>query len=66
MVLLFHPFVSMLRPRAHELERVNGEQSQGNNVRVKWRGTSEPSNIPKIYLYNYMEIKNHMAFLPRI
>jgi hypothetical protein len=34
MTLLLQPFLSMLQPRALELERVNEEESQGKGVRV--------------------------------
>jgi hypothetical protein len=34
MALLLQPFVSILQPKSHELERVNEEESQGKSVRV--------------------------------
>jgi hypothetical protein len=56
MALLLHPFVSMLQPRAHELARVNEEESQGKSVRVNGE---EQRTTPKIShmkgLYNYMK-----------
>jgi hypothetical protein len=48
MTLLLHPFVSILQPRAHELERVSEEESQGKSVRVN---QEEPPKKPTRDVY---------------
>jgi hypothetical protein len=48
MALLLQPFVSMLQPRAHELARVNEEESQGKSVRVNGE---EPPKQPTRDVY---------------
>jgi hypothetical protein len=57
MSLIIHPFVSMLQPKAHELARVNEEESQGKSVRVN--GKEQRTKNPKIShrqgLYNCMK-----------
>jgi hypothetical protein len=35
MALYLQPFIYMIRPRSYKLTRVDEEESQGNNVRIK-------------------------------
>jgi hypothetical protein len=58
MALLFHPFVSMLQPRAHELARVNEEYPR------KMKNEPPTMNNPQtshMRVYIITRTKNHMA-----
>jgi hypothetical protein len=59
MVLLFLPFISMLSPRAHELEVVSEEEEEHGKIIILGDKKKRTEAVPKECLYNHKNQEPH-------